>query len=287
MLDFSELKELEKKYEQYEKSMRSKKRIDFQKYIILIKNEKIIFLLVMIIILAYSFLHNNISIDKSDMKSNINNEFQIKNIESKNKFEKEIEQNNLAQKIADKLEEKKQINNIENNKTTKQQNNSNAIQGWLKINTINLEYNYDNFTNDQSILESKDNEQIIPTNQSKEYTYNNKNNNKKFQIEIKNSETNDEEKILENNFYRTNDIRYAIQLAKYFLKNKEYEKALKWSLNANEIDNSNEDSWSIFAIAKYKLDQKSDALKVLKSYNKSKNSENINKLINKIESDTL
>ncbi|WP_078423338.1 hypothetical protein [Campylobacter pinnipediorum] len=122
MLDFSELKELEKKYEQYEKSMRSKKRIDFQKYIILIKNEKIIFFLVMIIILAYSFLHNNISIDKSDIKSNIKNEFQIKNIESKNKFEKEIEQNNLAQKIADKLEEKKQINNIENNKTTKQQN---------------------------------------------------------------------------------------------------------------------------------------------------------------------
>jgi len=87
-------------------------------------------------------------------------------------------------------------------------------------------------------------------------------------------------------FYKTNDISYALLISKKFFKQKRYQKALKWSLIANEIDNANEDSWIMFAKSKIKLGKKEDAVGALSAYLKEHHSAKVKALLDDIENNS-
>ena len=109
----------------------------------------------------------------------------------------------------------------------------------------------------------------------------------KPKIDIQISNANDEISILKDKFNKNKNVKNALDIAGKYYEEKRYSDAIKWALTANDIDSSSEESWIIFAKAKYMLKQKDDALRALMEYNKKINKPVINELIKKIKSDTL
>ena len=93
--------------------------------------------------------------------------------------------------------------------------------------------------------------------------------------------------MLKENFNKNKNPETALKIARKCYQDKRYSDTIKWALSANNLDSSIEESWVMFAKAKYMLKQKDDALRALEEYNKNKNKLEINELINKIKSDTL
>ena len=85
--------------------------------------------------------------------------------------------------------------------------------------------------------------------------------------------------MLKENFNKSKNPEIALKIARKCYQDKRYIDTIKWALSANNLDSSIEESWVMFAKAKYMLKQKDD--------NKNKNKPEINELINKIKSDTL
>ena len=106
-------------------------------------------------------------------------------------------------------------------------------------------------------------------------------------VNIQVTSASNEESVLREQFLKTNNPTIALELARLNFRNNNFKEAIKWSLAANDIDNSLEESWIIFAKSKYKLKQSDDAVKALREYNKNLNKASINELINKIKSGTL
>ena len=106
-------------------------------------------------------------------------------------------------------------------------------------------------------------------------------------IEIKTSKINMDTKNLEEKFYATNNIDYALMLAERAYDGKNYNNAIKWALMSNDIDKENVRSWIIFAKASYKKGAKADALKALQTFNAKANNGEISHLISKIQSGSL
>ncbi|MGG7073415.1 hypothetical protein U5B43_04005 [Campylobacter sp. 9BO] len=130
-------------------------------------------------------------------------------------------------------------------------------QGYLSLNVIELK-NIENLTQqDTSTLEDKSQKQ-------------------KPKITLKPAkQTVQNESIL--------DFNELIELANSAYKNSEFTKALELAIMANEIDEQKEDSWLIFAKAKFKLGDKAGALRALESYNTNKNKKSVNLLIREIK----
>lgn len=91
--------------------------------------------------------------------------------------------------------------------------------------------------------------------------------NKKGKVIIKTTPLRVNTKSLEDKFYASNDILYALKLAQSAYDNKRYDEAIKWALISNEIDKNNAKSWVIFAKANYKRGNKQDALIALENFN--------------------
>ena len=89
-------------------------------------------------------------------------------------------------------------------------------------------------------------------------------------------------KYLNDKFKKTHDIVFALMLCESYYKQKDYKNSLKWSIIANDIDSSSERSWIWFAKSKYRLHQKKDAIKALRSFLESNSSENVKSLLNDI-----
>lgn len=146
-------------------------------------------------------------------------------------------------------------------------------QGYLKL--ARIENSSENTIDEAEILipyQAVQSEQNLP---------------KKARINIKTAPIKDDLNTQKEHLNQTQDPAYATNIAKKFLSEKDYENALKYALIANELDKENEDSWVIFATAKYHLGQKQDALRALKAYNEDKNRKNLNLLIRKIQADEL
>jgi len=79
----------------------------------------------------------------------------------------------------------------------------------------------------------------------------------------------------------------CIKLAKKFYLLKDYDNALKWAKNANLQNKSLPESWILTAKSLYKLNKKSEALKILKIYYKYTKNKKILKLINRIQNDKI
>ena len=89
-------------------------------------------------------------------------------------------------------------------------------------------------------------------------------------------------KILRKKFQKTNNIKYAMQLAKRFYEVKKYNSALKWALISNEIDAQKPQSWILFAKSKVMLGKKKDAINALSAYLKMYSSTQISKYLQKL-----
>ena len=83
-------------------------------------------------------------------------------------------------------------------------------------------------------------------------------------------------------FSKSKSPRDALLVAKTYYKNAEYVESEKWSLTANKLNNSLEESWLLFAKSKAKLGKTKEALKILVSYHKKSHSVKAKRLIGKI-----
>ena len=288
MLEPQEIQRLEKLYESYKK-----KNGGFLHKIFNAKNSKILIieLLLIIILLAAlivlslekapSLANKNDKVltknattvkmvEKNETNVSVLSELKQKSEVAKTKFEEGKKQDELADKIAKKLEEVVKIN--ETNDTSKNDpKRQRSSQGWLKLNIPDeeplTEQNGISVPQDEVIdLESK------PAR-------------KRVNIQV--TSASNEESVLREQFLKTNNPTIALELARLNFRNNNFKEAIKWSLAANDIDNSLEESWIIFAKSKYKLKQSDDAVKALREYNKNLNKASINELINKIKSGTL
>ena len=288
MLEPQEIQRLEKLYESYKK-----KNGGFLHKIFNAKNSKILIIeLLLIIILLAALIVLSIEktpslasksdkvlaknattvkmVEKNETNVSVLSELKQKSEVAKAKFEEGKKQDELADKIAKKLEEVVKIN--ETNDTSKNDpKRQRSSQGWLKLNIPDeeplTEQNGISVPQDEVIdLESK------PAR-------------KRVNIQV--TSASNEESVLREQFLKTNNPTIALELARLNFRNNNFKEAIKWSLAANDIDNSLEESWIIFAKSKYKLKQSDDAVKALREYNKNLNKASINELINKIKSGTL
>ncbi len=89
--------------------------------------------------------------------------------------------------------------------------------------------------------------------------------------------------FIKKKFYATNNIHFSLLLSQRFYDKKQYDKALKWALISNEIDENNEKSWVLFAKSKMKLGKPQDALNALNVYLKNQNSSQVKKVLDDIK----
>lgn len=71
---------------------------------------------------------------------------------------------------------------------------------------------------------------------------------------------------LEEEFSQKAEYKAALKIANLHLAQKDYEKALLWSLKANEIDKNEAGAWVSFAKAKFALGKKDEAKQALQSF---------------------
>ncbi len=81
---------------------------------------------------------------------------------------------------------------------------------------------------------------------------------------------------------RSSDV--ALLIAKKYYAKKDFKNTIEWSLLANDIDPSNEESWLLFAKAKYRLGEKNAAIRALQSFVNLYNSERAKMLLKKFQS---
>ena len=288
MLEPQEIQRLEKLYESYKK-----KNGGFLHKIFNAKNSKILIIeLLLIIILLAALIVLSIEktpslasksdkvlaknattvkmVEKNETNVSVLSELKQKSEVAKTKFEEGKKQDELADKIAKKLEEVVKIN--ETNDTSKNDpKRQRSSQGWLKL----------NIPDEEPLTEQND----ISVPQDEVIDLESKPARKRVNIQV--TSASNEESVLREQFLKTNNPTIALELARLNFRNNNFKEAIKWSLAANDIDNSLEESWIIFAKSKYKIKQSDDAVKALREYNKNLNKASINELINKIKSGTL
>lgn len=89
--------------------------------------------------------------------------------------------------------------------------------------------------------------------------------------------------IMKEKFAKSRTPRDALLLAQSYYKNANYSESEKWSLSANKLDNSLEESWLLFAKSKAKLGKKKEALKILVNYYKRSQSIKAKAVIRQIQ----
>ncbi|WP_459899156.1 CDC27 family protein [Campylobacter concisus] len=292
MLELQEIQRLEKLYEEYEKKNKNS-------LLKLLSHKKLGLLIITILLIAFIFgtflffsntknkkettntptlveknltiqtdiKEKNITFAETNISKNILEDGKQKSEQAKERFESDKKQDELAEKIAKKLEQSIKLNedNKEQASDKKQRNGG----GWLKL---NLPTENENIQNEQPLP----NEEIIELEPKA-----------KPKIDIQISSENNEIFMLKENFNKSKNPEIALKIARKCYQDKRYIDTIKWALSANNLDSSIEESWVMFAKAKYMLKQKDDALRALEEYNKNKNKPEINELINKIKSDTL
>jgi hypothetical protein len=152
-------------------------------------------------------------------------------------------------------------------------------QGWLYFNEIsNLKDNKDEeIKSPKEINEDQSNElqiQDITDNELSE---------KKPKIELQINSINLSVDELEKKFEENKDAKIATSIAKKYFDKKKYKQSEKWSLIANELDSSNEESWIIFARSKFRQNSKKEAIKILQTYNENANSKIVDEWIEKMK----
>jgi len=80
-------------------------------------------------------------------------------------------------------------------------------------------------------------------------------------------------------FEKRKSYDLALELARYYLRNKEYKKALLWAKRANTLDKESEEAWILYARSLYRLGKREKAKRVLRIYLEYKESKKIEELL--------
>ena len=96
--------------------------------------------------------------------------------------------------------------------------------------------------------------------------------NTKKDIEIKRQNTKEDIQHVLNRFEKNNNPALSLFVAKKYYELGNYQKASKYALITNEINNKIDDSWIVFAKSLFKMGKKDKAINVLKSYINHSNS---------------
>ncbi|WP_353662486.1 hypothetical protein [Hydrogenimonas sp. SS33] len=86
------------------------------------------------------------------------------------------------------------------------------------------------------------------------------------EITISTKKTNHTLEYLVKRFNQNRDPKLAAYIAQSFFNKKNYREAIRWSIIANSLEPSNENSWLLYAKAKVKLGQRGEAVRALKIY---------------------
>ncbi|BBG65683.1 transformation system protein [Hydrogenimonas sp.] len=103
-------------------------------------------------------------------------------------------------------------------------------------------------------------------------------------IQIVATKVNNTLKHLIAKFNRTNDPKLASYIAQSYYKKGDYKEALKWSVTANSLDPSSEETWLVYARSKVKLGRKEEAIKALRIYLNQYNSRRAKSYLKSLES---
>jgi len=106
---------------------------------------------------------------------------------------------------------------------------------------------------------------------------------RKVHLDISETTSSSAYKDVEKRFYQSGDIVDALFLAKSYYKRGDYNKAEQWAFEANQIDDTLEESFLIFVKSKLKLGQKNEATSILNQYLKHVNSKDARDLLEKIK----
>jgi len=285
MFNAEEIVELEKKWFRYKVKQKSKL------YIILTS------LIIIITLISYQFYKTK-NLDTNIVTNNIKIKENFKVAKKKNppKIKEYKEINSTITKIDKK--EKKIIKvtkqSIDTNFTKEKIDTKKMLVKDNKSYYFKLEptiqgnelFSSNGFLNYNSPIQRKENKStqkvIPPIKQVKKIMSNKDTINKNSSISINIKEM-DRTTYLKEKFYKTSSIVFALMLSEEYYYDSKYNKALEWSLIANEIDPQNTRTWYWFAKSKVKLNQKDDAIKALKAYLSNNKSKRLNTLLHKIE----
>ncbi len=103
-------------------------------------------------------------------------------------------------------------------------------------------------------------------------------------LQIQSTKTNNTLQLLIERFNRNNDPKLASYIAQSYYKKGNYKEAVKWSVTANSLDPSGEDSWITFARAKVKLGKRDEAIKALRVYLNQYSSRKVRSYLRRLES---
>ncbi len=103
-------------------------------------------------------------------------------------------------------------------------------------------------------------------------------------LQIQSTKTNNTLQLLIERFSRSNDPKLASYIAQSYYKKGNYKKAVKWSVTANSLDPSGEESWITFARAKVKLGKRDEAIKALRVYLNQYSSRKVRSYLRRLES---
>lgn len=86
-------------------------------------------------------------------------------------------------------------------------------------------------------------------------------------------------KKLKKLFQERKSYNIALKIARYYYEAKDYPKAIEWSKRANSIDNSDDESWILYAKSLYANKEYEKAKKILEIYTQFESSSKVTKLL--------
>ncbi len=107
---------------------------------------------------------------------------------------------------------------------------------------------------------------------------------KRSSLVIQTKQTNNTLEYLIERFNQNRDPKLATYIAKSFYKKGNYKETVRWSIVANSLDPSGEESWMLFAKAKVKLGQREDAINALRIYLNQYSSKKVKSYLESLES---
>ncbi len=127
------------------------------------------------------------------------------------------------------------------------------------------------------------NRQTVKAKKEKGLTASSKKENGSGTLIIQSSKTNNTLAYLIKRFNEKRDPKLASYIAQSLYKKANYEEAVKWSVMANSLDPSSEDTWLVFARSKVKLGQKEEAIRALRTYLNQYTSKNVKSFLRSLE----
>ncbi|WP_321777963.1 hypothetical protein [Sulfurimonas sp.] len=179
-----------------------------------------------------------------------------------NKEQKMIQEPKLKKVVIEKIIVKKEVSKIVEEKTPKTKmilSPSLNFMSNIKHNTLS---HYENEKLTSLNKQKKERKKVVKRKKRKEKEYIEKINT----ILIKRQNTQEDIKHVIKRFKKNNNPALSLFVAKKYYELEQYDKSYNYALVTNQINDNIDASWIIFSKSLVKLNQKKEAMKILKKY---------------------